>query len=462
MSNTAAKPFFPFGFRYPKGFPYSSRNPDPKIESVRLRMKYLNEVHAISGLPGHVFAAAMDLFQAESPLLPDYFWVEVQANFSKEEVAEIAKSIAPSLTNVVPPLEFPNAIALFDCRFVSTSEWEHIRRYSIGGSEAATVLGLSHFQTPLSLYYEKRCPHHPKKDISNRHILDYGHAVEDYIVESFASRLGAVRYPEYRMFAHKDYPFLTCNPDGIFYFMDGHISLFEAKSAFWKKRDDWKDGIPDYYEPQPRHYMEVLNDPRLNDGFIGVCLGAGDNDLIPQHYIRDHQKGAEQVQKLVDYWNTYIEPDIPPAFSGNAELDIEAAYGYVAPALTVTGQTDLPDTAIADFEQYYTLQEARKRIDANVRLYKQKEEQYLNQILPLCPDGLTICTQPNEMSFRIKIKDTKTQTVDFASFLTQHPRDARTAMLIAAKLKEQGLDWTTPKIASKALKIPKRAAKATK
>lgn len=459
MSNNANTPFFPFGFRYPKGFPYSEANPDPKIEAVRLRMKYLNEVQQISMLPGHLFAAAMDMFQSESTFTPDIFWEEIQKELTMDEVAEIAKAIVPTLGVVVEPLEFPNAIALFDCRFVATSEWEHIRRYSIGGSEAATVLGLSHFQTPLSLYYEKRCPHHPEKDISNQHILDYGHAVEDYIVDSFASRLGAVRYPEYRMFAHKDYPFLTCNPDGIFYFMDGHISLFEAKTAFWKKRDDWKDSIPEYYEPQPRHYLEVLNDPRLNDGYIGVCLGAGDYDLIPQHYERDPVKGAEQIQKLVKYWYDYIEPDIPPAFTGNAELDIKAAYGYVAPALTVTGQTDLPDTTVADFEEYYALQESRKQIDAHVRLYKQKESQFLNQILPLCPDGLTICTQPNEMSYHIKIKDSKKQSFDFTGFLQLHPRDARTAMLIAARLKEKSQDWTTPKIASKALKIPKRAAK---
>lgn len=459
MSNQNTKPFFPFGFRYPNGFPYNNRKPDPKIQAVKMRMEYLNEVHALSGLPGHVFAAAMDLFQSESPFPSDLFWREVQTNFTKEEVIEIAKAIAPKLGFVAPPLEFPNAIALFDCRFVSTSEWEHIRRYSIGGSEAATVLGLSHFQTPLSLYYEKRCPHHPEKHISSQHILDYGHAVEDYIVKTFAEKLGAVVYPEYRMFAHKDYPWLTCNPDGILYFMDGHVSLFEAKTAFWKKRDDWKDGIPEYYEPQPRHYLEVLNDPRLTDGYIGVCLGAGDYDLILHHYERDQVKGSEQVQKLVTYWNAYIEPDIAPAFSGNAELDIYAAYGYIAPALSVTGQTDLPDTTVADFKVYYDLQAEMKKINANARLLKQKEEQLLNQIIPVCPDGLTICTQPNDMSFRIKIKDSRTQSVDFEQFLRQAPREARSALLIATKLKEANQIWTTPKIASKAISIPKRAAK---
>lgn len=452
MSNSTAKPFFPFGFRYPKGFPYSSSKPDPKIESVRLRMKYLNEVHALSGLPGHIFAAAMAKFQSEARLNPLPFWNEIQKELTKEEVAEIAKALVPTLGVVVPPLEFPNAIALFDCRFVSTSEWEHIRRYSIGGSEAATVLGLSKFQTPLSLYHEKRTAYTPRKDIARQQILDYGHAVEDYIVESFASQLGAVRYPEFRMFAHKQYPFLTCNPDGLFLFADGHLSLFEAKTAFWKKRDDWKDSIPAYYEPQPRHYLEVLNDPRLQDGYIGVCLGGGPCDLIPQHYVRDPVKGAEQTEKLVDYWKTYIEPSNPPAFSGHADLDLEAAYGYEAPMLTVTGTQALPDSTIPDFLRYRSLDGDKSQVAAEVRLYKKKEEQLLNQIIPMCPDGLTLVTLPNEMTYRIQIKDSKKQSVDMPAFLKVSGYGARTAHEIAQKLKEETHGWTMPKISSSIIK----------
>lgn len=199
---TKSSEYFPFGFRYPVGLHHDENNPDPKIEDVRKRMEYLNKVHAKSGLPGHIFAAAMDLFQSESPHTPDIFWNAVQRELTMKDVAEIAKTLAPLVSNSVERLDFPNAIALFDCRFVSTAEWEHIRRYSIGGSEAATVLGLSHFQSPRSLFHEKRNPPTKKKDVSREHILDYGHAVEDYVVDSFASRLGAVRVPEYRMFAH--------------------------------------------------------------------------------------------------------------------------------------------------------------------------------------------------------------------------------------------------------------------
>lgn len=440
------KAFFSFGFQYPQGMAHGVNNPDPKIEKIRERMNFLNNIHQRSGLQGHIFAASMDLFQSESNMEKDVFWEQVQQNFSEQELIDIANAIAPMVKNEMPPLEFPNAIALVDCRFVSTTEWEHIRRYSIGGSEASAVLGLSHFQSPLSLFHEKRSTPLKSADLSRQQILDYGHAVEDYIVESFAHMLGAVRYPEHRMFAHKEYPFLTCNPDGLFLFADGHISLFEAKTAFWKKRADWKDGIPDYYEPQPRHYLEVMNDPRLNDGFIGVCLGGGENDLILQHYNRDREKGQVQTQKLVDYWKNHVEKNVAPSFSGTSQLDMDAFYRYIPQSSVEAGQKIMPDTTLPYFQHYFALQEEKKKIDKEIRVYKGEEEKMLAQIKNLCPDGLTIVQLPNEMPYRIQVRDKTTQFVDMAAVKIASDSDADALLQLAAILKESSCEWAVPKI----------------
>lgn len=439
----ATSEYFPFGFRYPKGLHHDDSNPDPQIENVRNRMDYLNKIHALSGLPGYIFAAAMDLFQSESPFTPDIFWNAISREMADYEVAEVANELAPLVSNSVERLDFPNAIALFDCRFVSTKEWEHIRRYSIGGSEAATVLGLSHFQSPRSLFHEKRNPPAKRQNIARDHILDYGHAVEDYIVESFASRLGAVRVPEFRMFAHAEYPFLTCNPDGLFLFADGHLSLFEAKTAFWKKRADWKDGIPTYYEPQPRHYLEVLNDPRLNDGYIGVCLGGGTNDLIPQHYLRDKDKGAAQIKILVAYWRDYIEKNVAPPLCGNPELDLEAAYGYIPHLAGNIISETLPNTAISDFQLYFELQKKRKDIDKQKNEAKKYENYLLSELEPFFPEGISICAIPGEMPYRIKVRDSSRRKVSLSSFA---PGDLQDVQYLADKQKEIDHGWTTPTI----------------
>ena len=134
--------YFPYGFRYPEGFTYSDANPDPRVEAVKNRIAFLNECHDAAimpdgtQMPGHIFAAALDLFQKGSNLDVDEFWDKVKGTLDISEIAQIAQSLYPMVSDTLPLLDFPNAIALFDCRFVATKEWEHLRRYSIGGSGA--------------------------------------------------------------------------------------------------------------------------------------------------------------------------------------------------------------------------------------------------------------------------------------------------------------------------------------
>lgn len=445
--------YFPFGFQYPKGLPHNDSNPDPVIEGMRERMAFLNRLYQRSDLPGHIFAAALALFQSESQLEPGAFWTSIQSELTDNEIVQIAEALAPSVANEPPRLDFPNSIALFDCRFVATKEWERIRRYSIGGSEASAVLKLSHFQSQLTLFYEKTNPPADERDISGQQILDYGHCVEDYVIESIAGKLGAVRWPEHRMFAHREYPFLTCNPDGILYFpADGHFCLFEAKTCFWKKRPDWKDGIPEYYAPQPRHYLEVLNDPKLTDGYIGVCAGGLSRDLIYHHYSRDPIAGAAQVQQLVDFWQTHIVTGIPPKFSGDAKLDMNGLYMYTprpeSPAIT---EERLPSSTEALFDRFFELDELKKTLSRELRDLKAREGIAFQRITTPLPDGLTLSTKAEGITYAIHIKDAKRSTVTANLLRDTHP-DAHEVLLdMAAKLKEKGLPFAKPRVSSRRL-----------
>lgn len=446
-------PYFPFGFRYPVGLAHNDANPDPKIEDVRNRIAYLNKLHEQSGIPGHQFAAALALFQKESLYLPDMFWSIVQIEFTDDEVIAIAKALLPRVQNEPPRLNFPNAVALFDCRFVSTSEWEHIRRYSIGGSEASTVLGKSHFESPRSLYHEKKTPYKEVPNIGRQHILDYGHDVEDHVVQYFADSLGAVVYPEYRMFAHKDYPFITCNPDGILLFYDGHMALFEAKTTMWLKLSDWKDGVPDYYEPQPRQYMEVLNDPRLSEGYIGVCAGGLEKDHRMIHYTRDAVMGAAQIQEVVNYWNTYIVPGKLPPFCGNPELDITAQYKYVEHNIAAPQDMEAISTdAIPLFERYFSLQADKAAKDKEATEAEKQAKKLLEDIKLGLPDGLTVVSSPGEViSYHITVKDTKRDQVFMQKLTAKSMEDRDTLQSMAETAKEPSLLWTTPKLTRKVL-----------
>lgn len=439
--------YLPFGFVYPDGFP----QPDPAIEAIRTRMAYLNQAHQHSDLPGHIFTAAMAKLQQAGLNDVDVFWDAVQTVLTPQDLAGIAKALADTVT-AQPRLEFPNAIALFDCRFISTKEWEHIRRYSIGGSEAAAVLGISHFQSPRSIFGEKRRTPLPNHDIGRQHIFAYGHAVEDFVIDSAAEKLGAERCREHRMFAHKEYPCITCNPDEILRFPDGRLALYEAKTAYRMKADEWRLGMPDYYVPQPRQYLEVLNDPRLTDGYIGVCFGGSPRDQIIHKFERDAKAGAEQIQKIVEYWTGYIVPDKLPPLTGDASLDLEALYRYDDYYNLTKSKEQLPDSTIPLFERWIAIKQERKELAKKIADASALEAAALAKIEETVPPGLTICTKPGGLSYAITVKDTAREAVDQAKL---PPALKAELVQIAQRIKETSCGFTTPKISEAAVAVSK-------
>lgn len=461
--------YFPMGFVYPAGpnIPYSDMNPDPGIETLKARTAFLNLCHDHSSLPGHVFAAALKMLQERSALDVEAFWNIMQQEFDPAEVSAMADALAPMVADEPPRIEFPNAIALVDCRFVSTLEWQHLRRYSIGGSEAAVVTGkldengdqfdgytqLSKFQTRRGLFYEKQAtfvemPNSPQK----QQIFDYGHSVEPFVIQKAAQKIGAKQYPEYRMFAHRDYPFITCNPDGILIFPDGSLCLFEAKTATHHKKEDWLEGIPAYYMPQPRQYMEVLDDPRISGGYIGCCFGAHESDWVMHEYSRDWILGKKQIEIEAKFWLDYIAAGVIPPLSGKAELDLAVVYGYNnAPAVqngSLVNRTasPLPASCESLFEEYRQLAEQKKIVNSAMNTAYGKERDLKSTIARQVPEGLTVITKPNELSYRVSCKTSAAESVEMAKLLTNHPDTASSCAAFAAAMAEEEIAFNKPKV----------------
>ena len=474
--------YFPFGFRYPTGpsFPYSDSNPDPAIETLKGRVAYLNACHDYSPLEGHIFAAALKMLQENSTKDVEDFWALMQQEFDPAEVAEMAMALAPMVADEPPRLDFPNAIALVDCRFVSTLEWQHLRRYSLGGSEAAVVVGkldengdqidgytqLSKFQTRRGLFYEKQAtfvevPNTPSKE----YIFSYGHCVEPYVIQKAAAEVGAKQYPEYRMFAHRDYGFITCNPDGILIFPDGSLCLFEAKTATRHKKDDWADEIPGYYIPQPRQYMEVLDDPRIVGGYIGCGFGSGKFDRVLHKYERDWILGKKQIEITAKFWNDYIAAGVLPPLSGKAELDMEVVYGYgnapSATAYAVGAGQDLPADSETKLTEYLALKDKKKLLESDMNVAKSKESDVKAIILRQVPEGLSVIQQPNELSYRVSLTLSPWESVDLVQMQKLNPQAVLTSSAFAKALEEEEIGFCKPKVTfarTKAKKTTKKGA----
>lgn len=140
-------------------------------------------------------------------------------------------------------------------------EWLENRRFFLGGSDAAAILGLSPWRSNLDVWMEKTGRIIPA-DIGEKPQVKYGVEAERHLIELFK-----LDYPKYLVFTNEDYTthqhpehkFITGTLDGsLIEIATGRKGILEIKTgepqngAQWEK---WKNQIPEYYYPQLLHYF---------------------------------------------------------------------------------------------------------------------------------------------------------------------------------------------------------------
>src|SRR5438045_1642318 len=90
--------------------------------------------------------------------------------------------------------------------------WHDARQKAIGGSDAATVLGINPFKTTLRLWKEKRGEIEADKLEDNEPVL-WGTLLEPVIAQEYARRTGYQVIHAPKTYTHPDYPWMQCNLD---------------------------------------------------------------------------------------------------------------------------------------------------------------------------------------------------------------------------------------------------------
>ena len=287
-----------------------------------------------------------------------------------------------------PRIEWPNAEVVVDTAFVTRKEWETLRMLGTGGSDAAVILGISPYNTPRSLFYSKRGIEYAipePEDEGKDFIFEYGHRMEDMVINTFCKEAGCTRIRETRMFRSKKYPFMTANIDGIIRFPDGRLAVFEAKTTTSFNRDAWSNGsCPAHYVPQCRQYPMVLADDRIAETYIGCIHGNTRSDFCSTVIPRSKEAEEQQAQRIEEYWNTYILGGVEPPLSANAVFDSEIRRRIIGYADKQTKRkvcqmeelvdSDQVDELIASAEEYISVHEERKLAEKRVESLKQKED----------------------------------------------------------------------------------------
>lgn len=189
------------------------------------------------------------------------------------------------------------------------------RRGYIGASDAAGVLGLSRWETPLSIWAEKT-GQLPPKDLSDNLAVEVGNELEDLVAKLFTKRTGKkVRRANETRF-HKVHPFLGANLDRL---VEGTDEVLECKTASGWKAKEWDgEDIPQEYLIQVLHQLMVTGKPR---GYI-ACLIGGNADFRWKVVERDDNAIRAMVEREVAFWNNFVVPKVMPTIITKDDGDI--------------------------------------------------------------------------------------------------------------------------------------------
>ncbi len=206
-------------------------------------------------------------------------------------------------------------------RCESNDDWLKQRTRGIGGSDVAALLGLSKYATPLALWLQKTGKVTPE-DISDRQTVEWGNRLESVVGAKYAEahpdrkvkRVNAVAQSIERPWAQAslDYEVLDGDKWGI----------LEIKTAGLRVADDWKEGVPLYYQTQVVHYMSVLN-----RDFADVAVLIGGNDYREYRIERDEDDVVTVNQAVDTFWNENVLKDIAPELQLEESANLATLFG---------------------------------------------------------------------------------------------------------------------------------------
>lgn len=207
---------------------------------------------------------------------------------------------------------------LCDCTGMTNEMWLKCREhgpkgnieYTVGGSDVATIFGLSPWTTPLELWMVKKGRMKPKSP-PNPDQLAMGHMLEPIAAHFYAQRTGNTVTDDNYLYQHATLEYALANIDRRYTRKeDGEGGVLECKSLTYHKAADWADGaIPIYYELQLRYYLAVLDEKH---GAFSALWGKNpENDLATPHIERVQAKEDIIFEKL-DRWIWSLRHDKPP------------------------------------------------------------------------------------------------------------------------------------------------------
>lgn len=190
---------------------------------------------------------------------------------------------------------------------MSKEEWTKLRSTTIGGSDAASIIGLNPHKSAYALWAEKTGKVIPE-DISQKEAVRLGTDLEDYVAHRFMEATGKkVRRENYTVF-RDDMPYAHANYDRLVVGEDAGLEIKTTNALNLKK---FKNGeFPANYYCQCVHYMMVSG---LKRWYLAVLvLGIEFKVFV----IERDEAEIESLRMAEENFWYQVQNDLPPEIDG--------------------------------------------------------------------------------------------------------------------------------------------------
>ena len=301
--------------------------------------------------------------------------------------------------------------------FTDHDNWLELRKQALGGSDAAAVLGLSKWSSPLAVYADKLGLVPPRED---NEAMRQGRDLEEYVAQRFTEATGLKVRRENHILVNDAYPFMHANIDRRIVGQDAGL---ECKTTSVYNKTDFEGGdIPPEYYCQCQHYMAVTGYQKwylavliLNKGFYVFCIERNWDDI------------TALIATEEAFWNNHVLAQVPPEPNDNDDDTLAALYpkdeGGFTPLYSMS----------ATLKALVAKKEAAKALDAEISALENQVKLALGESSEGSDDNYTV-TWKTRTSNRL---DTKTLKAEMPEVYEQYAKESSSRTFLLKEIKKE-------------------------
>ena len=259
-----------------------------------------------------------------------------------------------------------NANILVETEGLSREEWLRYRKCGIGGSDVAAILGISKWNSGISLWLDKT--NQTNEPVEENEAMQWGTIMEPIIRNHFAEVTGKTVVEVKAMLQHPEHPFMLADVDGLTTDDEGNPAILEIKTASEYKRAEWENDIPSYYQAQVQHYLCVTG---VQKAYVAVLIGGNSFNIYEVEADAEIQSMLIAVERK--FWNcvqNMIRPEMDGSDAAKDLLD-SLYHGGISEEIV------MPDEGIEYVDAYF---EACAEED-NAKAKKQEASNHIKEIM---------------------------------------------------------------------------------